>query len=319
VLPLRFRPAGELADTPHVVVDGAPGPATVLTLSHWPGTPTPLDVRDDLSVQIAFHSLARPELFADLEIVTNDHFDQDGLASLFVLTQPDEARDRRDLLIDVGAAGDFGTFRSHDAARISFAIDALTDPDRSPVDDVDAPYEVRCGALYEWALPVLPDLLDHPLRWRDLWAEEDARLTRSLRALEAGDVTIAEHPELDLAVVTTGEPSLPHDMAVNRATDMLRVATLHGRRYSLYCRYETWVILTSRLVVPRPDLRVLAEHLDALERDGARWVADPPSALVPRLHLADDGESSLTPEGFLAEVRRVLADAPPAWDPRQGT
>ena len=46
---------------------------------------------DDLSAQIAFHALDRPELFDGIEAVSNNHLDQDGLASAYALVAPDDA------------------------------------------------------------------------------------------------------------------------------------------------------------------------------------------------------------------------------------
>ncbi|MBK9970649.1 MAG: hypothetical protein IPP16_07900 [Acidimicrobiaceae bacterium] len=76
---LRFVPEHAIAGIPNVVVDGSPNADTVLTLSHWPGSPTPPELRDDLSAQIAFRALSEPERFAGVEAVTNNHFDQDGI------------------------------------------------------------------------------------------------------------------------------------------------------------------------------------------------------------------------------------------------
>ncbi|HVM52995.1 MAG TPA: DUF6687 family protein, partial [Acidimicrobiales bacterium] len=47
----------------------------------------------------------------DAEVVTNNHFDQDGLAGVFALAEPDVAMRHRALLEDLAAAGDFGTYR----------------------------------------------------------------------------------------------------------------------------------------------------------------------------------------------------------------
>ena len=41
---LRFVAEHEIAGIPNVVVDGSPNPDTVLTLSHWPGSPTPVEL-----------------------------------------------------------------------------------------------------------------------------------------------------------------------------------------------------------------------------------------------------------------------------------
>ena len=281
MLPLRFVPYHELGDRPNVVVDGAAAPSTVLTLSHWPGSPTPPELLDDLSAQIAFHALAEPERFAGVDLVSNNHFDQDGLVSAFALVDPDAARARRGPLVDLARAGDFGTFESRDAIRLAFAVAAFEDPARSPLDaDVlSGSYEQQCGRLYEVLLPRLPQLVDHPESVRPLWEDEDARLSESLEAIEGGVIQIEEQPALDLAVVTVptawGDRAATrftitrseavHPSAVNQSTSCLRVLVVHGGSYRLELRYETWVMFRSRPVLPRPDLRLLAARLDERE------------------------------------------------------
>ena len=332
---LRFVPEHAIAGIPNVVVDGSPNADTVLTLSHWPGSPTPPELRDDLSAQIAFRALSEPERFAGVEAVTNNHFDQDGIVSAFALLWPALALPRRELLIDVARAGDFGTFASREAARIAMILAALDDDVMSPVpaQSLAAPYPQRCGSLYQWALPQFAEIVDRPQEWRHLWGDEDAHLTRSIEAIAGGAVRVTEHRDVDLAVVTVPaewaprtthrftrvESSTLHPMAINNATDCLRVAVVQGSRYLLELRYESWVMLVSRPVLPRPDLRVLAAELDTLEPGSARWRAGAPGALTPRLELFDGHESGLSPEAFLLHVRRFLEVAPPAWDPFTAT
>ena len=328
---LRFVPEHAIVGIPNVVVDGSANPDTVLTLSHWPGSPTPHELRDDLSAQIAFRALAEPGRFDGIEAVTNNHFDQDGMVSAFALIHPALALSRRELLIDVASAGDFGTFASRDAARIAMALAALDDDALSPLpkEVLSAAYPQRCGALYEWTLPRLAELANHPERWQHLWAEEDAHLGESLDAVATGVIEIVEYPETDLAVVTVpdrwvrrathrftqGWSESVHPMAVNNSTHCLRIALMQGNRYRLELRYESWVMLISRAVLPRPDLRVLAGELTALEPGAATWRADSPGSLTPTLQVADGHESELPPGDFVANVRRFLTDAPPAWDP----
>ena len=166
---MKFVPYHLLDGRPSVILDGSPAPGTVLTVTHWPGYPPPAGVADDLSAQMAFRLLSRPDLVpAGAEAVSNNHFDQDGLVSIYALTQPEHALAHRELLEDLAAAGDFGTFRHRDAARASMVIAAQegTDEER-----------------YERMLGVLPDLLADVDRWRDVWAEEDAQLDGSLAAL----------------------------------------------------------------------------------------------------------------------------------------
>jgi hypothetical protein len=331
VLPLRFVAYEELGDTPNVVVDGAASASTRLTLSHWPGSPTPPELRDDLSAQIAFHALERPEWFDGVDVVSNNHFDQDGLASAFALIDPPAALARRELIVDVARAGDFGTFTNRDAARIAMALAAYEDPEHSPLGPtgLTGSYTDTTALLYRELLPRFTDLLDHPDRHRALWEREDAHLGMSIDAIGKGVVGIEEHDRVDLAVVTVPEQwaartthrftqawtEAVHPMAVNNSTERLRILLVQGRRYRLELRYETWVMFVSRPVLRRPDLRPLAVELSALEPDGAGWQADPPGALTPQLRIVDGAESGLPPELVGARVEAFLAVAPEAWDP----
>jgi hypothetical protein len=329
---LRFAPAHRLDDVPHVVVDGGPIESTVLTLSHWPGSPTPVDLLDDLSAQIVFRALRRPELFGGVEVVTNNHFDQDGLAGVFTLVDPDTAVHHETQLVDLARAGDFGTFEHRDSIRLAFVLAAWDDDERSPLDPalLAGPYPDRCGRLYEELVPRMPELLADVDRLRPWWEHEDAHLEESLRAIDTGVVTITERPDLDLAVVTVpddwaertttrftvGRSDAVHPSAIANRTDRLRVAVLQDGRSRLECRYETWVMLRSRPVVARPDLRVVASRLHELDPD-AGWTADAPRALTPRLHTS--AESALAPDTWLGVVTDALIDAPPAWDPTNPT
>lgn len=326
----EFVPYDELGDRPNVIVDGSATPSTRLTLSHWPGSPTPVAVQDDLSAQIAFHALERPDLLAGLDAVSNNHFDQDGLTSAFALVDPDAARQRRPALIDIARAGDFGTFEDRESIRVAFALAALDDPARSTLDPAcfAGTYAEQCAHLYRELLPRLAEIVDHPDRLRPLWTQEDAHLGESLAAIADGAVTLTEEPTLDLAVVRVPErwatrattrfavarrTDAVHPAAVNRSTDCLRVVTSHGRTYQMELRYETWVMFRSRPVAPRPDLRLLAARLAEIDPD-AGWRADAPGTLTPRLeHSAP--ESTLDEGRFLAEVQAFLATAAPAWDP----
>jgi hypothetical protein len=326
--PLHYRRSDQLDGAANVVVDGSPGPGTVLTLSHWPGSPTIAGISDDLSAQMAFHYLAAPDRHGRAELVSNNHFDQDGLAGLFALSRPSEAVPRRKLLIDLAAAGDFGTYRDRTAARLSMAIAAYADPARSPLE-LEDDYHDRCAQLYTELLGRLPELCDRPEGCRELWAEEDAELSAGEAAIAAGAVRIEEVPELDLAVVTVLGPAPDrgghrfahhwahglHPMAVNNATQRSAVLEVRDRHYQLTYRYEGWVQYRSRPIRRRVDLTPLADELSRDEPGQARWCFDGPGHLAPRLRLEGADGSALEPADFRRRLERFMAAAPPAWDP----
>ena len=324
---MRFCPYGESEAIPNIVVDGSPNAATVLTLTHWPGIAQPDGLAADLSAEMAFNYIAAPPPHAAAEVVTNNHFDQDGLASVYTLTEPEAAQANRERLIDLAAAGDFATYQFREAARASMTVWAYAQPDRSPLGSrIEGPYDPACALLYETMLPLVGSLLDDSERYRDLWAEEDEQLTASERAIADGQVSIDEVPELDLAIVNVNADDLTgghrfasstsdfvHPMALHNATNCCRLLVMRGHQYLYADRYETWVQYQSRRLPRRVDLAPLAAQLEALEASATTWSATPPSGLTPELRCS--GSSSLDPAAVQQAVIDHLRTAPPAWDP----
>jgi hypothetical protein len=307
-------PYDELGDLPNVVVDGSANEHTTLTLSHWPRSGTPIEYRDDLSAQIVFRFLADPHGYEPAEVVSNNHFDEDGLVSVFALVDPEAALARRELLVDVASAGDLEVWSSRTALRVAHVITALADEG----DDT--------GTLYRENLPRLVELCEHVDRFRALWERPDAHTQAGLDALDAGIITIDERPHLDLAVVTIPErwatdvaarfgvaldEALTNDALYPR-TRCLRVLRSVGAVHRFGYRYESWVQLRSRRPLPRVALLPLAQQLSSLESGGATWRADPVNRTLPQLRVTD---SSLDATQVRAAVEQHLAVAEPAWDP----
>ena len=205
--PFRYVGYPASAPEPNVVVDGSPNDGTVLTLTHWPGFPQPGGFHFDLSAEMAFHYLDAPIEHPTANVVTNNHFDQDGLVGLHALINPDLSQQHRQLLIDVAEAGDFATFRDRRAARTSMIIDAYADADRSPLAArLLGSYDEQCVVLYEETIPLLVSMAVDGERFRDLWAEEDEQLTASEKAIANGVVTI-EELQRSVAAVTVSPAS----------------------------------------------------------------------------------------------------------------
>ena len=325
---MKFRAYGDTVGVPNIVVDGSPNESTVLALTHWPGYGQPPGFEFDLSAEMAFHYLDDTPQHAPVDVVTNNHFDQDGLVSVHALVDPELSLAHRDVLVDVAAAGDFSTYRDRRAARASMSLAAYADEDRSPIaGQLTGPYDAQCALLYETTLPLLVPMVTHGEQFRDLWAEEDENLTVSERLISTGEVTIDEVADLDLAVITVPdrEPAhgghrfthetfaTLHPMALHNATGRFRLLLLHGRQYQFVDRYETWVQYRSRRPVARVDMRPLADRLTAAESSSATWSAGAPGSLTPTMEV--DGESSLAPDTVRDMVIGHLRTAVPAWDP----
>ena len=315
---MQYVPWDELNGRPSIIVDGYPAEGTVLTLSHWKGSGSPEELADDLSTQIAFRYLDRPDLHVDAEAVSNNHFDEDGLSGIYAVLNPSDALARREKLIQVASAGDFGVFQDRDAARVAFALMTFADEDRSPLKVFDRPYPQQSAALYSETLGLLPEMVDAPDRFRGLWEVEDAWLERDLKRVDAGDITIEERPEIDLAIVTLPEDTEApfdtettllgaHQGAIHNRTRLNRTLLLRGNRYSVQYRYETWVQYVSVPTMPRIDLSPLADELTARETGDVRWTFDGVDNLTPSLRTKVD--SSLSPGEFVDAVTRYLGRA----------
>lgn len=336
-----------MGDAPNIVVDGAPRSGTVLTLSHWPGTPTPAQWRADLSTTSAL--LARRQLHhlpGEAEAVTVDHADEDAVCAVAALTFPSLTDEDADLLVAAARVGDFGVVQSRHGAAVSFALAAVLDPARTPVTTVAGGTLgglAATGAMVGAALDLLPGLLDDVEAYRHLWEAEMAAYEAAGAAVADGRVMLREEPARDLVVVRPASKSWPtgigwgdepvHPAAVHSATSCMRVATADDDTVTVRFRYETWVRLGRRPRMLRVDLTPLAGELDAAEGAApdvqqapgssaaaralaltgrehlaGRWQFDGAGALTPRLRWTGERPPSTRPDDVLRRLRRHLDD-----------
>ena len=328
---MRFVPYDHIDSLPNVIVDGARSKHTILTLSHWPKSGTPFELKADTSAEIVFNYLAFPRFHVQAEVVSNNHFDEDGLVGIFAMLAPAMAERHRDLLVGVAQAGDFGIFSDRRAARIVFTLSAYADADTSPLPNslFTRPYAERAGELYVRLLDILPHVLTNLNDYRSLWETEDEKLSASEELIEQGIVTIEERPDLELAVVrmpenlashrvhrfTQERPAVCHPFALHNKTRCTCLLILQGRRVELQYRYEGWIQMISRRPAPRVDLSELAKELNHEERAEGRWVFDGVDEITPRLHLEGCVETSIPVESIVKRVEYHLRTGRPAWDP----
>lgn len=313
-----FVPHEELAGAPHAQVDGAALEGTVLSLSHWPSSGTPAGLRADTSALIVERYLASDPGGPDVRAVTTNHYDEDGLLAIWLLLRrPAENSPARRLAVASAEAGDFGTWTDPWAPRVAIAAMAMAERRTTPFPDVGRILARSgggdpAGNLHRAILPRVGGLLADPGRYRLLWGPEWARITADADVLDAGDATLSERGDADLAIVRAPRPL--HRMAVYPRTRSMRVmsATPDGT-LTIAHRYETWVDYASRPLSPRVDLAPLAARLQGIERNRGRWLFEGVQAIMPRLMLAGDrglpAPSSLSVERVADELAGFLAEA----------
>ena len=315
---MRYIPYGpELEGVPNVLVDGRGNDATVLVLSHWPRNRTPSELKADSSTEIVINYLRSPQREAYQQgagAVSNNHYDVDGLMSVWAILNPEAALEQAELLIAVGECGDFDRWAGERATKITCALYGLESLSSSPIRQGLAgirDYLERTAFLYRETLPLVPQLLGDIDRFEEYWREEYQQVESGRELFARGEATVREMPEQDLAVFEL--PHKVHDMALYEQTHCSRVAlVIEGHRYQARYRYESWVELKSRRPPPRIDLRPFAGLLETFEGNPGEWTADEVQRTLPRMRLrgpeGGTSPSSITPGLFVRLFAQYLRE-----------
>jgi hypothetical protein len=306
-----------LASMPFLCVDGVV-PAG-LNLSHWPGNRTPAHLKADTSTEMALKLARDPEREAWLEgvsIVTNNHFDTDGLLSVYAVLHPEEAVRHEEALVQAARTGDFGEFSTPDAFKFDAVVTAFDDDRTSPIADLirGRSEHERYQIVYDRLLSMLPALLTGTGNFKPLWSKPLADLMRSLLSVRSV-ARVREHDAARLTVIETSR-SLERMARFNVARHH-RVLTAEsspdGWLYEMAFQVYSWFETVTPPRGGRLDLGDLATAFDALEtgQDG-RWIYTGDDSLDARLYRAGpDGSpiaSSLPLEVVEERLLRLFAD-----------
>jgi hypothetical protein len=313
----EFVPWHDVGEIPNIVVDGPRRAGTVLGLSHWPDGDTPRQLAADTSTEIAARYVDLPAGGDEVAVVTNNHFDEDGLLAAWVVLQREPPGPRRDLAIAAAEAGDFHAWRDPRAAWCAIALMTMAERTTTPFPEVvralnRADSHDPAGDLCRALLPRVAPLLDDTERFRRLWAPRWADVERDLATLDAGDATIADVPEADLALIRAPRPL--DRLATHPRTDRMRVVTATpDGTLLLEHRYETWVRFASRELTPRSDLTPVLEELESLENGSGSWrfegVQHPLARLAPVDANGAPVPSTIDPMRFIETMVRAAATA----------
>lgn len=267
-----------------------------VNISHWPGNQTPEHLKADTTTEMALNLAVDPyadRLFENIEFVSNNHFDTDGLLSCWAVLHPREALHHREFLTQAAQAGDFGWFTSPEAVKFDLVISAFENPLRSPLRSQFSVMNERqqLQLIYDTLLEELPELLSNfEERYRDLYEEEFAQQVEAMLKLTNGTAKINEYAEAGLSVIESRE-KLPLTARFNAAQHdrLLTFVEQEGGRTVDFC-YDivTWFETRTISKRPRIELSPLADRLNLLEASlEAEWHPDSLDALYPHLTLTN--------------------------------
>jgi hypothetical protein len=284
-----------LENVPKLSVDGTVDNS--IHFSHWEGNSTPTEVKADTSTEIALNLVASPNraaLTQGIELVTNNHFDTDGILSCWTVLTGERALAYRDLLIAAAEAGDFSEYSSDDGVRVSIAIQGSdqaspNNDDGSPLARLLAGEEVDDERrAYELVLPKVEHLVTHINEYELLWRAGWESVVAAVESFEKGESTVVEHS--DISVITLAPQlfdgvgfsptrhSAPYTAISKFARGQLfliAIPTTSGWFYRLDYPYYSWAETVVRPRIARRDLSSALQLLNSRETGLAgRWQTD---------------------------------------------
>ncbi|HEY0546716.1 MAG TPA: DUF6687 family protein [Pyrinomonadaceae bacterium] len=320
-----------LDDVPKLSIDGTV--ANAIHFSHWEGNETPASMKADTSTEIALNLVGAPdrdELTKGIELVTNNHFDTDGVLSVWTVLTGERALDLRAELIAAAEAGDFSEFTGENGVRASIVIQGSDEP----MDEAGSPLarHLAGGAAfnearaYELVLPEVERVLrrtdDYEFLWRDVWE----RIAAAMESFERGASKVEEYADEKLSLITlapdvnssSGFKPTKHGApftAISRyARGELYLITrplANGWGYRMDFPYYSWAETVVRPRVVRRDFSQLIARLNELERGASQgvWKVDRSELSSAIKFTEQDGspaQSSLAPDVVVEETRAAL-------------
>jgi hypothetical protein len=320
-----------IESTPKLSVDGIV--PNSIHFSHWQGNETPVELKADTSTEIALNLVAqkdKSQLTQNIKLVTNNHFDTDGVLSVWTVMTGERALQFRDLLIAAAEAGDFSEYTTDDAVRTSIAIQGSDQA--GPEDQLGSPLARHLAGevvsddarAYELVLPKVEGLLTHIGDYEPLWRKGWESVAKALESFEKGASKVEERTDGHLTLVTLSPEifsgsgfnptrhAAPYTAISHYAHSTLFLIAIPangGWYYRFDYPYYSWAETIVRPLIKRRDFTKVLEKLNETETNPhGNW-------------QIDSGEMTsavkfLNPKGTLAasglepdEVANVVAQA----------
>lgn len=316
-----YLPLNMAHDIANISLDSTHTPQTLLTLSHWPANRTPQAYKANLSTQSALRYMAQARDFPDARIVTSDHFDLDGLASIYAFLAPEHAQRHAPLLIEVARLGDYARGTSRHALQVAFSLNHLAERTHTYAGVNESR---QLLSTFGTLLPLVKDVIENTERYAQAYQGQWQLLERTEALMNDPRGVLEEYPNIDLAVFTL--PPRPASRAdretpyhglsaipFHNRTRCGVLAIIDGSFIEIRQRYESWVERVSCKMRGRCDLAIFQHALQAQEQGTAQWRYDGVQWIMPALKVKPGGNSDFSAQRVLDELKQFLHVAPIAW------
>lgn len=293
---MRFQfYSDEIANVPKLSVDGTV--SNSIHFSHWEGNETPAEVKADTSTEIALNLVTSPNresLTQGIDLVTNNHFDTDGMLSVWTVMTGERAAQHREVLIAAAEAGDFSEYTTETGIRVSLAIQGSDQA--SPDDDGGSPLARKLAGAqvdddaraYELIMPEVEKLVTRINDYEDLWRTGWEKIVKAVESFEVGNSTVRELPS-QISLITLAPEifsgggfnptrhAAPYTAISHYAHGglyVIGIPTRSGWFYRIDYPYYSWAETLVRPLVERRDFTSALRRLKELEQNAGQWQTD---------------------------------------------
>ena len=319
----------DLDSLPKLSVDGTV-PNSV-HFSHWEGNETPAELKADTSTEIVLNLVASPQynkLTRGIELVTNNHFDTDGVLSVWTILNGARALELREPLIGAAEAGDFSELSTEAGVKASITIQGSDQAgndsqEGSPLGQyLNGGTPVDEAKAYELVLPEVEQVVTNVGAYEHLWRNGWQQVAVAIESFEKGASRAEELDDVEMTLVTIapevfspqGFDPAKHGapvIAISRYArgKMFLIATpyANGWSYRFDYPYYSWAETVVRPRIQRWDLTMLLSRLNEVEQNAnGRWQLDG-SEMTSAIKFVDKSNtpaaSRLRPDEVAAIIR----------------
>lgn len=284
-----------LANVPKLSVDGTVDNS--VHFSHWQGNTTAAEVKADTSTEIALNLVGSPnrvELTHGIELVTNNHFDTDGVLSVWTVLNGERALGLREKLVAAAEAGDFSELKTGDAVRASIVIQGSDQP--VPGDLSGSPIAAQLAGeavddearAYALVLPEVEMIITKTNDYEYLWRAPWTRIENALESFERGSSKVSELAH-GLSLITLAPESFGINgfepsrhtapfTAISRYAKgrlfLIGTPVNDGWAYRIDYPYYSWAETVVRTKIARHEFTDYLLHVNELEKGDGHWTAD---------------------------------------------
>jgi len=287
-----------------------------MNLGHWPGNTSPPELKADTSTEMAFNLIESPDkekYLKGIEIISNNHFDSDGVIAAFVLLYPDAALKMKSALINIATTGDFFEFTSEDALKADKVLNDIQYPDRSLFKGLFEKTDSEImNSLYLRSFDLIPELVNNIDTFEENFIEDFDLYTKSDSAFDSQEALWSDYNDCFLTVIESNFRLHPVSVFSRAGNDLvLTVEVLQdGRKYELKYKSYTWHDTLRKVQVNRKTFEPLSNKLNLMEvNKNGLWKIigkDPLSDWDYTMKFSDENSNLVSSKIEIYQIEEIL-------------